>query len=108
MNNKINIGIAVGMLAGGLFITLPVGLAFAETVAPETIAVETLNPEGVNPHTEDPHALITLEQKEAAAEARKIKKAEIEARKKARGTKANGQGQVAPLAQPEMPNTTQQ
>jgi hypothetical protein len=45
-------------------------------------AAETLNPEGVNPHVGAPKKKITQEQKQAAADARKKKKAEIEARKK--------------------------
>lgn len=44
---------------------------------------ETLNPEGVNPHAVAPRKRITDEQKKAAWEAKKRKKAEIEARKAA-------------------------
>lgn len=46
-------------------------------------SAETLNPEGVNPHQVAPRKRITQEQKKAAWEARKKKKAEIEARKAA-------------------------
>lgn len=46
-------------------------------------AAESLNPEGVNPHQVAPRKKITPEQKQAAWEARKKKKAEIEARKAA-------------------------
>lgn len=58
-------------LALGIFCSL--GIANAET----------LNPEGVNPHAEAPRKRITQKQKQAAADAMKKKKAEIEARKAA-------------------------
>lgn len=48
-----------------------------------SLCAETLNPEGVNPHAAAPRTRITLEQKKAAAEARKAKQAEIAARKAA-------------------------
>ena len=51
---------------------------------------ETLNPEGINPHADAPRKKITQKQKQAAAEAMKKRKAEIEARK------AAGAGQKAP------------
>lgn len=44
---------------------------------------ETLNPGNVNPHAEAPRKRIGVEQKKAAADARKKKKAEISARKAA-------------------------
>jgi len=46
-------------------------------------SAESLNPEGVNPHQVAPRKKITQEQKNAAWEAKKKKKAEIEARKAA-------------------------
>jgi hypothetical protein len=49
-----------------------------------SLCAETLNPEGVNPHAAAPRKRITLEQKKAAAEARKAKQAEIAARKAGR------------------------
>jgi hypothetical protein len=48
---------------------------------------ESLNPEGVNPHQSSPRKKITQEQKNAAAEAKKKKKAEIEAKKVTRDRK---------------------
>lgn len=53
------------------------------------VNAETLNPEGVNPHAEAPRKRITQEQKLAASEAMKKKKAEIEARKAAAAGKVD-------------------
>lgn len=44
---------------------------------------ETLNPDNINPHADAPRKKITQKQKQAAAEAMKKRKAEIEARKAA-------------------------
>ena len=51
---------------------------------------ETLNPESINPHADAPRKKITQKQKQAAAEAMKKRKAEIEARRAAEA------GQKAP------------
>jgi hypothetical protein len=59
------------LIALALFIALSSGITFAES----------LNPEGVNPHANAPRKRITLKQKEAAANARKEKQKEINARK---------------------------
>jgi hypothetical protein len=64
---------------GILFLSFTLMLVFSGGGA----FAETLNPEGVNPHAQAPKKRITLEQKKAAAEARKKKKAEISARKAA-------------------------
>ncbi|GAM10064.1 hypothetical protein OR1_02351 [Geobacter sp. OR-1] len=48
----------------------------------EAIFAETLNPDNVNPHAAAPRKRITIEQKKAAADAMKKKKAEIGAKKK--------------------------
>lgn len=65
------------------------GILAAMLVAGGQVSLaETLNPEGVNPHAAAPRKRITEEQKKAAWEAKKKKKAEIEARKAAR--KAGG------------------
>lgn len=53
---------------------------------------ETLNPEGINPHADSPRKKITQAQKQAAADAMKKKKAEIEAKKKA--TNVNLESQI--------------
>ena len=63
-----------GGLAVALLLSLSVG----------SLCAETLNPDAVNPHAAAPRKQITLEQKKAAAEARKTKKAEIAARSKTR------------------------
>ena len=66
------------------FVGLAVALLLSLSVG--SLCAETLNPDAVNPHAAAPRKRITLEQKKAAAEARKAKKAEIAARKSARGT----------------------
>ena len=63
-----------------LAVTL-LGATFA--IGATVTAAESLNPEGINPHQAAPRKRITQEQKKAAWEARKKKKAEIEARKAA-------------------------
>jgi hypothetical protein len=60
-----------GLIALTLFTALSSGITVAES----------LNPEGVNPHANAPRKRITLQQKEAAANARKKKQKEINARK---------------------------
>jgi hypothetical protein len=64
-----------------LFCVVMLTLGFA--LSSPTAQAETLNPEGINPHADAPRKRITQEQKLAAAEAMKKKKAEIEARKAA-------------------------
>lgn len=64
------------------------------------VQAETLNPEGINPHAESPRKRITQEQKLAAAEAMKKKKAEIEAQKAA---EANRKPVSLPAMRPAAP-----
>lgn len=72
---------------GIVFSFIAVALCFSLS---STYAVaETLNPEGVNPHVDAPRKRITQKQKQAAAEAMKKKKAEIEARKAAEAAKSS-------------------
>jgi hypothetical protein len=81
-----------GVLGAGL-VACAMMLAFSGSM----VLAEGLNPEGINPHAEAPRKRITLEQKKAAAEARKKKKNEIEARKAAQkesGKAAPGQEQA--------------
>jgi hypothetical protein len=63
-----------GSLTVALLISLSTG----------NLCAENLNPEAVNPHAAAPRKRISLEQKKAAAEARKTKQSEIAARKAAR------------------------
>lgn len=80
-----------------VLMTLFLGLTFSYVPA----GAETLNPEGINPHAGAPRKKITQEQKLAAAQAMKKRKAEIEAMKA-----ANRSGRVPaqpPSLQPGAP-----
>lgn len=54
-----------------------------------TFGAQTLNPDGINPHAESPRKKITQAQKQAAADAMKKRKAEIEARRAAEAALKN-------------------
>jgi hypothetical protein len=70
----------MSILTARLYLSL---FAFAASLSIISVQVhaETLNPEGINPHTEAPRKRITQEQKQAAADAMKKRKAEIEAKR---------------------------
>ena len=71
MTTTLHVRIKFGVMGTLIALLLIGGPSFAET----------LNPEGVNPHAEAPRKRITDAQRKAAWEAKKKKKAEIEARK---------------------------
>lgn len=74
-------------------------LALCITLSYVHANAETLNPEGINPHANAPRKRITQEQKQAAAEAMKKRKAEIEARKAAENA-----GKISTPVQTLMPD----
>lgn len=72
-----------------LFRIVPVCLMLFSFVTTGFSQSESLNPEGVNPHASTPRKKISHEQKLAAAEAMKKRKAEIAARNAAKEAKKN-------------------
>ena len=72
--------------------TTILALALLAQVFGSTVFAQALNPEEINPHAKRPRARITLEQKEAAARARKEKKKELADRKAATADGQEKQG----------------
>jgi hypothetical protein len=69
------------------------------------VMAENLNPGGVNPHQSVPRKRITQEQKKAAAAAQKLKKAEIDKRKRSKKPVTSSNGSIDTVSQPNAGET---